>query len=41
MEEKIELYKYKINEINLSLMDYKIEINNILEEINNFLINKR
>ena len=35
MEEKIELYKYKINEINLSLMVYKIEINNILEVINN------
>ena len=35
MEEKIELYKYKINEINLSLMDYKIETTNILEEINN------
>ena len=32
MEEKIELYKLKINEINLFLMDYKLKSENIINE---------
>ena len=35
MEEKIELYKLKINEINLYLLDCKNELNNIMKEIIN------
>ena len=35
MEEQIELYKFKVNEINLNLLDYKNESNNLLEEIIN------
>ena len=35
LEEQIELYKYKVNEINLFLMDCKNESNTILDEIIN------
>ena len=35
MEEKMELYKLKINEINLFLMDLKNEANNLFEDIIN------
>ena len=40
MEEKIELYKLKINEINLCLMDYKIESENMVKDILNKQVSK-